>query len=511
MNLADKVGQMLMVGFYGLEAPQYILDWLKEGKVGGIILFARNVESPQQVADLCQSLHEVAKYPILISIDQEGGAVSRLRDGFSQSPGAMALSATDDETLAEQVSQILGNEMSALGINWTYAPAVDITYNKDNPTVGVRSFGTDKETVSQFSSAAVRGFQAGGVAACAKHFPGLGDTAIDTHLALATVRTSVEQVVLNDLLPYRAAMDDDLASIMTTHTVFAELDKEYPATLSPVVIKRLLRNELHFDGVVTTDCMEMKAIADNYGSGESAVLAMLAGVDIVLFSHTRAMQEEAYSAMIAAAESGRVSLDIIDKANARIAKLKATYPAQTATIETIREAKSLEVMRSAADKSLVMLKNEDLIPLEHHNKKVGLIEFASYLDSNAVEFAGLTGLSEALKQEIPSLEKIIIRVSEKDETILAQAQSLAESCDIVIVATRNAHLWDNIQALATSYLNSAEKSVLLALRNPYDAEVLEADAVICSFGDAEPSLEAVVSALLGNIVPSGKLPVKIAL
>lgn len=511
MHLADKVGQMLMVGFHGLQAPQYILDWLKDGKIGGVILFARNVETPQQVADLCQELHQAAKYPILISIDQEGGAVSRLRQGFSQSPGAMALSATDDEQLTEAVSSILAQEMAALGINWTYAPAVDITYNKDNPTVGVRSFGTDKETVSQFASAAVRGFQASGVAACAKHFPGLGDTAIDTHLALATLEASVEQVVLNDLLPYRAAMDDDLASIMTTHTIFAELDAEYPATLSPVVIASLLRKELHFEGVVTTDCMEMKAIADNYGTGESAVLAMLAGVDIALFSHTKSMQEEAYSAMITAAESGRVPLEIIDKANQRIAKLKANFPAKVAGIDAIRQDNNLEVMRSAAKKSLVMLKNEGIIPLQHEDNYVGLIEFASYLDSDAVESGGLTGLAESLKAVVPLVESVAIRPNSDDSEALEKAASLARNCDILIVATRNAHLWETEQNLAEEYLSIAAKSVLLALRNPYDAEVLEADAVICSFGDVEPSLEAVVSALLGEFVPTGKLPIKIEL
>ncbi len=508
MDVMDKVGQMLMVGFHGLEAPQYILDWLKEGKVGGIILFARNVETPQQLADLCQSLHEAAKYPILISIDQEGGAVARLREGFSQSPGAMALSATDDEQLTEDVSRVLGQEMATLGINWTYAPAVDITYNKENPTVGVRSFGTDKETVSQFASAAVRGFQSAGVAACAKHFPGLGDTAIDTHLALATLDAPVEQVIMNDLLPYRATMDEGLASIMTTHTVFAELDNDYPATLSPVVIKSLLREDLGFDGVVTTDCMEMKAISDNYGTGESAVLAMLAGVDIVLFSHTRSMQEEAYSAMIAAAESGRVPLEIIDRANERIAKFKTEYPARVESIESIREEENLELMRAAAKKSLIMPKNNGVIPL-NTDLKIGLIEFASYLDSNAVEFAGLTGLSTALRTVIPTIETAIIRVSVNDEETQARAKVLAESCDILIVATRNAHLWEHIQSLAESYLNTAPQSVLLALRNPYDAEVLQADAVICTFGDAEPSLEAVVSALMGKFAPSGKLPVSL--
>ena len=508
MQLSDKVGQMLMVGFHGLEAPSHILEWLAEGKIGGVILFARNVESPEQLARLCSQLYETAKYPILIGIDQEGGAVARLREGFIESPGAMALSATGDEALTEQVSGILAEEMAALGINWTYAPAVDISYNKDNPTVGVRSFGNDKEVVSQFASAAVRGFQSGNVAACAKHFPGLGDTAIDTHLALATLDVPLEQVVLIDLLPYRVTIDAGLATIMTTHTVFSAIDKEHPATLSPLVIKQLLRGELGFEGVVTTDCMEMKAIADNYGAGESAVLAMLAGVDIILFSHTKAMQEAAYQAMLEAAESGRVAESIIDSANARIAKLKADFPAKVGDLSAIRREDNLKIVNDAARKSIVMLKNTGLLPLQS-SVSIGLIEFASYLDSIAVESGGMTGLAEHFKEAFPSAKTMAVRVGKQDEKTVKALENLAKSVDILIVATRNAHLWSEECESAKSLLAMASKSILLALRNPYDVDELEADVILCSCGDSAPSLIAIVDALAGEFEPSGKLPVKL--
>ena len=169
MTLEEKIGQMFAVGFEGLTAPQHILDWLAEGRVGGIILFARNVDTPAQVAALTASLHLAAKTPILIGIDQEGGTVARMRTGFSESPGVMALSSAidDAEARVERVSRVLGTELRALGINWDYAPVVDISYNADNPSVGTRSFGSDKERVSRLAAAAVRGFQSGGVAACA--------------------------------------------------------------------------------------------------------------------------------------------------------------------------------------------------------------------------------------------------------------------------------------------------------------------------------------------------------
>jgi beta-N-acetylhexosaminidase len=510
LPLEDKIGQMLLVGFYGLEAPDYILDWLREGRIGGVILFGRNVESPEQVARMTQQIHDAAKYPALVAIDQEGGTVARLREGFTESPGAMALSAGGNEKLAERMAQVLGTEMRALGINWTYAPAVDISYNIDNPTVGTRSFGNDKEQVASMTVAVVRGFQAGGVAATAKHFPGLGNTAIDTHQALAVLDTSVEQVIINDLIPYRAAMQAGLASIMTTHTKFTALDKDYPATLSPVIVKRLIREELGFDGVVCTDCMEMKAISNHYGSGESAVLAALAGIDLILFSHTRTMQEAAYDALIEAAHSGRIPLEMIDCANKRIQQLKEQYATTQIDIGQIRASDHLETADKAAHAGTVLLKADaSVFPLNPDKHTIALIEFASFLDSEAVEAGGQTGLAKLVAEALPQVETISLKVADTDEKMLQKAQKLAAESDVLVLATRNAHLWESELAMAEDFISRAQQVILLCLRNPYDASVLEAGTVVCTLGDAAPSLQAAVDALLGEFTPSGKLPVNL--
>ncbi|MFN8449093.1 MAG: beta-N-acetylhexosaminidase [Anaerolineae bacterium] len=295
-SMADKIGQMLCVGFAGLTAPDYLLDWLRAGRVSGVILFARNVESPEQLARLTESLHAAAKFPLLVSIDQEGGTVARLRDGFTESPGALALASAAEDRLAraERVTRMLGEEMRALGINWVYAPAVDLLHHFENPALGTRSFGTDADAVSDLAVASVRGFQSAGVAACVKHFPGLGNTAVDTHVALPILSVSEQALLESDLLPYRAAVAAGVASIMTTHTIFSALDAVYPATLSPHIIRRLVRGTLGFQGVVTSDCMEMKAIAAHHSPAESALLAAQAGVDLILFSHTPSMQAAAY-------------------------------------------------------------------------------------------------------------------------------------------------------------------------------------------------------------------------
>ena len=203
LTLEEKIGQMMMVGFAGLSPPDYLLDWLASGRIGGIYLFARNIESPAQVKRLLDDCRAAAKQPILVGIDQEGGIVARLRDGFTESPGAMALGAARNPQLAEDIAYIMGREMAALGINWNFAPVADIAHQPDNPSVSTRSVGRDKHLVSALVSAQIRGFQRAGIAATVKHFPGLGNTVIDTHQALARVSGSLAYLYEEDLFPFR--------------------------------------------------------------------------------------------------------------------------------------------------------------------------------------------------------------------------------------------------------------------------------------------------------------------
>jgi beta-N-acetylhexosaminidase len=509
LTLEDKIGQMLLVGFHGLSAPDYLLEWVAQGRVGGVILFARNIQSPQQVAALTASLHAAAKHPLLISIDQEGGAVARLREGFTESPGAMALSAANDRDLTTRMSAVLAAEMRALGINWTYAPTVDILHNPNNPSLMTRSFGTDKEHVALMAAAAVEGFQRGGVAACAKHFPGLGNTALDTHLALPRLHTPLEALLHSDLLPYQALVQGELAAVMTTHTIYAALDAAYPATLSPVIIQTLLRERLAFNGVVTTDCMEMKAISSHYGAGESAVLAVLAGVDVVLFSHTRAMQETAYDALLAAALAGRLPESVIDRANARLLALKQRYQIDSAPdLSVIRSAEHLAVAQEAARAATVLLRGT--LPIDLHARTV-LIEFASAMESQVLESGGQTGLAKLLTAQAPAIIARGLKSADNTPDELQHTLLLAAQCDRLILAVRSAHLQPSQFEHAQALLSRAKHPILLCLRSPYDAaHLIGAQTVLCTCGDSQPSLEAAVDALLGMFVPRSRLPVEIA-
>jgi beta-N-acetylhexosaminidase len=511
LPLEEKVGQLVVAGFKGIEPPDYILEWLAAGRIGGVILFARNVESPAQLAALTRACHEAAPRPILIGIDQEGGTVARLRQSFTESPGAMALGAAGDEALAERVAHMMAVEMRALGINWDYAPVVDLTYNITNASVGTRSFGADMTHVSRMASACVRGFQRGGVAACAKHFPGLGNTPVDTHNALAVIDTPAERIAAHDLPPYRAVIDAGVMSIMTTHAMITALDDTYPATLSPVVINTLLRDQLGFDGVVATDCMEMNAITDGYGPWESAILAAQAGVDIVHFSHTRSRQEEAYEGLLSAARSGRLPETRINEALERIARMKAAYAVEPGSDLSVVGCEAHQTLALEAARAGTVLLRDDagLLPLKDENQTV-LVEFASYMETGALESGGLTGLAALLNEAAPRVKSIALNPTEPDPEQMGYAQTIAAGADVLVLATRSAHLSPPQLEIARRLMNMAQQVVLLCLRNPYDAGALPgAQAVICTCGDSTPSLQAAVDALLGKFTPQGRLPVSI--
>jgi beta-N-acetylhexosaminidase len=501
-SLETRIGQMMFVGFEGLEAPDYILEWLREGRIGGIILFARNVESPAQVAALTDALQAAAPYGVIISIDQEGGTVARLREGFTESPGAMALaSAQDGEALTEQVSHMLATELRALGIHWNYAPVVDISYNADNPSVGTRSFGDDPQHVSRLAAAAVRGFQRGGVATSPKHFPGLGHTDVDTHIALPALDTPLEHLLNVDLIPYRAVIEAGAASVMITHVLYLALDAEHPSTLSPIVVHRLLRGELGYDGIVSTDCLEMQAITNHYGAAETAVLAALAGSDTILFSHTRERQEAAYQALLAAARGGRVPMTVIDNANRRLAAFKAQYLKPRADLAVIRSAEHLALADAAARAGTTLLRAGSALPL---SGRVGVIEYASAHESGIGEVDGLTGFSRLLRTRLPAAEVVILRGGDPMDAALA----LAARVDTLVLAARSAHLNSQRLEAAQKILDAAGRAVLVCLRNPYDALALHgADSVVCTCGDSAPSLAAAVAALMGDFAPTGTLPV----
>jgi beta-N-acetylhexosaminidase len=510
LSLRKKIGQMLLVGFHGYRAPEHILEWLRDGRIGGVILFSRNINTPEQVEALTKSLHTAAKHPILIAIDQEGGTVARLRAGYTESPGAMSLGVADDQKLTERVSRVLATELRALGINWNLAPAIDITHNIHNPSVGTRSIGTDPKHVAKHSVAQIKGFQSKGVAATAKHFPGKANTPVDPHVELPVIEGKLEQMWETDLVPFRAASEAGIAAIMITHVQFKDIEPIYPSTMSPKIIGELLRERIGYKGLVTTDCMEMKAVTNKYGPGESAVQAAIAGANTILFSHTREYQEEVFDAILEASQSGRIPIKQIDYNLQRIFEVKQGYPAYPKPLlSEIKKPEHLNTVMEAARKGTVLLKkSRNYIPLKSE-KKYALIEFASHIEKEALLKKSDTIFATMLKTRIPELNSIWLDPFSPTEVQLENAKKIIEIADIKIVATRNAHLSLKQQETATKYLD--DSSILLCLRNPYDAGVLDTGNVLLTLGDSTSSLQAATEVLLGDYMPRARLRVPLTM
>lgn len=325
-----KVGECTMIGFDGHVVPGDVKRLVREFGVGQVILFRRNVESPEQVADLVRELQSVARdarleLPLLVAVDQEGGRVARLREPWTLWPTARALGRTADEHLARQMGGALAAELSACGIRLDFTPVMDVDTNPANPVIGDRSYGSDPDLVGRMGVAVIHGLQDQGVAACAKHFPGHGDTDLDSHFALPAVGHSRARLEEVELPPFRMAIEAGVASFMTAHVIVRELDDAVPATLSRLVVQGLLREEMGFEGVIFSDDLEMKAVSGRWGYAEGAVLAMNAGCDAIPVCSNHDAQVQAMEGLVRAVESGEVPWARLDDAHGRVRRLKQRF------------------------------------------------------------------------------------------------------------------------------------------------------------------------------------------
>jgi beta-N-acetylhexosaminidase len=320
-TLDREVAGLFCVGFDGTSPSPEVLELVRRGAYG-VILFARNVVDAEQVAALSAELKRAAGRPLLVSIDQEGGRVARLRaaHGFTELPPMRALGATGDERLAFEVGALLGRELRAVGVDQDYAPVVDVDTNPLNPVIGDRSFSRDPGEVGRMGAAVARGLQSEGVAACAKHFPGHGDTSEDSHTHLPRLPHALERLRAVELAPFGDLARAGVASVMTAHVVFEALDAARPATLSAPVLS-LLREACGFQGCVISDDVEMKAVADHFPLDEAVPVALAAGVDALLVCHRAELQHRAIDVARRAVESGAVTRERLAEARRRVAAL----------------------------------------------------------------------------------------------------------------------------------------------------------------------------------------------
>lgn len=326
MTSREKIGQLFMVGFMGTTVTSDLASFIKEYKPGGVILFSRNLESVEQIVELTNDLQRCSpQSPLLISIDQEGGRVSRLPKGFTIFPPCELIGRCNSGELAYAVAATTAKELRAVGINMNMAPVLDVNSNPDNPVIGDRAFGSVSDVVSEMALVTAAGLQDNKVVACGKHFPGHGDTNADSHKELPVVEASRERLETVEFPPFRRAAAAGIETMMTAHVLYKALDDRLPATLSPDIITHLLREQMQYDGVVLTDDLEMHAIVDHYGPGDAAVRAFLAGCDVLLICKDRDREIAAFESVEKAVASGTIATKRLDQSVTRIQGVKQRY------------------------------------------------------------------------------------------------------------------------------------------------------------------------------------------
>ncbi|HYD79512.1 MAG TPA: beta-N-acetylhexosaminidase [Paucimonas sp.] len=481
-------GQLMMVRFPGTELDAETADFLRENAIRAVCLFRQNMRDPAQLAKLTRDLRAAMGPNALIAIDQEGGAVVRAT-WLPQPPAAMALGAADDAQLARAVGAAVARGVKSLGFNWNFAPVLDLNNNPDNPVIAERSFGADPRRATELAMAWMEGSLAEGVACCVKHFPGHGDTHVDSHRDLPTVDKPRAALEALELAPFRAAARHAPA-MMTAHIVYPALDGEYPATLSRTILTDLLREQWRYRGVVITDGMDMHAIAHRYGVGGAAVRALIAGTDMVMALGTRATQEETLAAVGAAIADGRLAAEELAVRLERLDRLAGDYPCAAGGYET--DPRDRALMTSAWYRALTPYAGPRA---PRRGARVRLVARADVV-SDGVSEAGIPA------QQVKAM---LERLYDVDCVTFDDAEGFdwnalpADGRFVILASTSRMRYGARVRATWRPDLH-------LALWNPFQALDIAAPGLI-TYGSAEPALDAVAAWLAGEIDAGGHCPV----
>ncbi len=529
MSMEEKVGQMLMPDFRTWKGQNVtvmnneIANLVKDYHLGGVILFRENTVTADQTTKLVSAYQDAAeKYGLLISIDQEGGIVTRLQTGTDM-PGNMALGATRSEETAEKVGKAIGAELNALGINMNFGPVLDVNNNPDNPVIGVRSFGENPELVGKLGNAYIKGLHEAGTAATAKHFPGHGDTAVDSHIGLSEVPHDIERLKKVELYPFQQAMDAGIDAIMTAHVTFPKIDDTkaiskkdgteiaVPATLSHKVLTGLMRQDMGFKGVIVTDAMNMGAISEHFGPVDAAIRAVKAGADILLMPvGIEAVANGLYDAV----NTGDISEDRLEQSVERVLTLKLNRSIVKAEVEKSLDEKVANarqvvgspqhkaIQKEAAEKSITLVKNDAVLPLNVTPEDKIVVIGGSGFSINL--------LAAAVQKHHPGA--VYINASGPLNAVqLAQVQDAKYIIAGTYTSSVGGRAQDAGQMVMTRQLIETGVPVIaVGARNPYDVmSYTDVDAYLVQYGFRPASFEAAANTIFGKNNPTGKLPVTI--
>lgn len=520
MNDAGKrkmIGQLMVCGFSGTMLNDEFRSFIKEYYIGNIILFLENMQDANQIRKLCSDIQEEVRgttgYDALICIDQEGGVVSRFPEGIPSLPGAMALASVGSVRDVYDAGVITANELNMLGINVDFAPVADINSNKANPVIGVRSYGDNPESVCNFSNSMMKGLSDGRVIPCIKHFPGHGDTSTDSHLGLPKVNKTYEELSEFELKPFKFLIDNNAPMVMTTHILFPKIDSDFPATMSSKILTGILRKELKYDGVIITDCLEMGAIQENYGSRAGGIHAIEAGADMLCVSHDYKVAKDICDGLFE-----QVSVEKLSDSFERIIKLKndfILYKGATGGFDeknySILIANAQKRFDELREKSInVIFENKDFFAKSMMNKKqtlfIGCDAFRSTLVSGEplkINFAKYMG-------ELTGCDRIAVSFKPDDEEIKVITDKIATYKNIIL-GTYNAYLIceqkNLIQALSDriTKLNKMDSGggyalAVIAFRNPYDLDFAgENDTKIAAYEYSKEIFDALYRLMMKEI------------
>lgn len=469
MTIREKIGQLFTIGFPSRWPSEEFIELVKEYKVGNVILFSHNVGSREELgklnAYLIHLIEEETGEPPFITIDEEGGVVSRLPKDTAVLPSAMAQARCMERI--EEGSRIIGEELKALGINFNLAPVLDINTNRKNPVIGIRSFGEDGDIVTECAKRAVRGYIKAGILCSGKHFPGHGDTDTDSHLALPLLEKSMEELEAGELKPFQNLIAEGIPAITISHILVPAMSREeVPCTMSYEAVTGYLREKMHYKGLIISDCMEMDAIKKCYGVAKGCVAAVNAGVEILFVSHTAALAKEAIVEIEKAVTDGSIKMKTLDRAVGHILEIKEAF--DTMTVKP--QAAGTEQQKAFMQEFL-----EETLEKTGEKQEFALGEKPLFIASVPTGFSRVSevvsedwNFSKEMQETFGGMAELFD--SREGISSIKQLCKKAEYATSVVVATCNANLDLQQQKLLAEMAGCKKPIAQIALNSPYDLE-----------------------------------------
>jgi beta-N-acetylhexosaminidase len=521
LSFEDRVAQLIVPRPRSLDlAPTAYVDAFG---AGGIIIHRDIYQDPAQVASYVAEAQRAALarngVPLLICCDHEGGHIRFMRTVATTVPSNMALGAAGDPEIAAEAATLLSSELLAVGVNWTLGPVVDVNNNPRNPVIGTRAYSDDPAVVAAYGAAAVRAYQSAGLLACAKHFPGHGDTDVDSHVGLPRMAHDRAHLERLELVPFKAAIEAGVASVMTAHLLVEALDPEWIGTLSPAILTGLLRGELGHQGLVVTDALEMAGVADILPEPEAAIEAVRAGADALLTGRDPAENQRVFEALVSAARSGRIPSERFEAAVRNVLDAKARIPSASYVPDPERAARvvgSAEHRQQAlelARRTITVVRDAGALPLPRDlgERLVVLSPLGSRSTMMEKWTFGQSDLGREVLGRAPGAVEMAIEFP-VDQATRSEIQPHVRAADVVVVGTLNA-IVDPDQVAFLEWLRDVSpgaKLTVVGMRTPYEPLVLPwLETYVCAYSSVEPSMIATAEVLFGERPALGRLPVRL--